>query len=41
MHKGELKPKTLREIIQDLKITVEEFASLLGLVPLRLLLGPR
>ena len=30
MHsKGELKPKTLRGIIQDLKITVEEFRSLL------------
>jgi predicted RNA binding protein YcfA (HicA-like mRNA interferase family) len=29
MHKGELKRKTLRGIIQDLKITVEEFAKLL------------
>ena len=29
MHKGELKRKTLRGIIQDLKITVEEFANLL------------
>ena len=29
MHKGELKRKTLRGIIQDLKISVEEFASLL------------
>ena len=29
MHKGELKRKTLRGIIQDLKITVEGFASLL------------
>jgi predicted RNA binding protein YcfA (HicA-like mRNA interferase family) len=29
MHKGELKRKTLRAIIQDLKISVEEFASLL------------
>ena len=28
MHKGELKRKTLRGIIQDLKITVEEFAKL-------------
>jgi hypothetical protein len=31
MHKGELKRKTLRGIIQDLKIAIEEFASLLGL----------
>jgi predicted RNA binding protein YcfA (HicA-like mRNA interferase family) len=29
MHKGELKRKTLRGIIQDLKISVEEFANLL------------
>ena len=29
MHKGELKRKTLRSIIQDLKITIEEFTSLL------------
>jgi predicted RNA binding protein YcfA (HicA-like mRNA interferase family) len=29
MHKGEPKRKTLRAIIQDLKITVEEFANLL------------
>jgi predicted RNA binding protein YcfA (HicA-like mRNA interferase family) len=29
MHKGELKRKTLRSIIQDLKITVEEFVNLL------------
>ena len=29
MHRGELKRKTLRGIIQDLKITVEEFADLL------------
>ena len=29
MYKGELKRKTLRGIIQDLKISVEEFASLL------------
>jgi predicted RNA binding protein YcfA (HicA-like mRNA interferase family) len=29
MHKGELKRKTLRGIIQDLKITVEEFGNLL------------
>lgn len=29
MHKGELKRKTLRAIIQDLKISVEEFAELL------------
>lgn len=28
MHKGELKRKTLRGIVQDLKITLEEFASL-------------
>ena len=28
MHRGELKRKTLRGIIQDLKITVEEFANL-------------
>jgi predicted RNA binding protein YcfA (HicA-like mRNA interferase family) len=29
MHKGELKRKTLRGIIQDLKVSVEEFANLL------------
>jgi predicted RNA binding protein YcfA (HicA-like mRNA interferase family) len=29
MHRGELKRKTLRGIIQDLKISVEEFAGLL------------
>jgi len=29
MHKGDLKRKTLRGIIQDLKISVEEFAGLL------------
>lgn len=29
MHKGELKRKTLRAIIQDLRISVEEFAKLL------------
>jgi predicted RNA binding protein YcfA (HicA-like mRNA interferase family) len=29
MHRGELKRKTLRAIIQDLKITVEEFTDLL------------
>ena len=29
MHKGELKRKTLRGIIHDLKTTVEEFANLL------------
>jgi predicted RNA binding protein YcfA (HicA-like mRNA interferase family) len=29
MHKGELKRKTLRSIIQDLKITIEEFTNLL------------
>lgn len=28
MHKGELKRKTLRGIVQDLKITLEEFTSL-------------
>ncbi len=28
MHKGELKRKTLRAIIQDLKISVEEFGSM-------------
>lgn len=28
MHRGELKRKTLRGIIQDLKISVEEFISL-------------
>jgi predicted RNA binding protein YcfA (HicA-like mRNA interferase family) len=27
MHKGELKRKTLRAIIQDLKISVEEFGG--------------
>jgi len=29
MHRGELKRKILRAIIQDLKISVEEFASML------------
>jgi predicted RNA binding protein YcfA (HicA-like mRNA interferase family) len=29
MHKGELKRKTLRAIIEDLKITVEDFTNLL------------
>ncbi|HEY6269189.1 MAG TPA: type II toxin-antitoxin system HicA family toxin [Candidatus Acidoferrum sp.] len=29
MHKGELKRKTLRAIIQDLRISVEEFGNLL------------
>jgi len=29
MHKGELKRKTLRAIIQDLKITVDQFVELL------------
>jgi predicted RNA binding protein YcfA (HicA-like mRNA interferase family) len=29
IHKGELKRKTLRGIIQDLKVSVEEFANLL------------
>ena len=29
MHKGELKRKTLRGIIQDVRISVEEFANLL------------
>ncbi len=29
MHKGDLKRKALRAIIQDLKISVEEFANLL------------
>jgi predicted RNA binding protein YcfA (HicA-like mRNA interferase family) len=29
MHAGELKRKTLRAIIQDLKITVEQFRELL------------
>jgi hypothetical protein len=29
MHGGDLKPKTLRAIIQDLKISVEEFRTLL------------
>ena len=29
MHKGEIKRKTLRGIIQDLKISVDEFARLL------------
>ena len=28
MHRGELKRKTLRGLIQDLKISVEEFANL-------------
>lgn len=29
MHSGDLKPKTLRAIIQDLKISVDEFHRLL------------
>lgn len=29
IHKGELKRKTLRAIIRDLKITIEEFVSML------------
>jgi predicted RNA binding protein YcfA (HicA-like mRNA interferase family) len=29
MHKGELKRKTLRAIIQDLKVSVEEFGNML------------
>jgi len=29
MHKGELKRKTLRAIIQDLKISIEEFGGML------------
>jgi predicted RNA binding protein YcfA (HicA-like mRNA interferase family) len=29
MHKGELKRKTLRAIIQDLKISAEEFGEML------------
>ncbi len=29
MHGGDLKPKTLRAIIQDLKISVEEFRKML------------
>jgi len=29
MHRGEIKRKTLRAIIQDLKISVEEFAAML------------
>jgi len=29
MHRGELKRKTLRAIIQDLKISVEEFGNIL------------
>ena len=29
MHGGDLKPKTLRSIIRDLKVTVEEFQELL------------
>jgi predicted RNA binding protein YcfA (HicA-like mRNA interferase family) len=29
IHKGELKRKTLRGIIQDLKVSVEEFVNLL------------
>ena len=29
MHRGELKRKTLRAIIQDLKVSVEEFVNLL------------
>jgi predicted RNA binding protein YcfA (HicA-like mRNA interferase family) len=28
MHRGELKRKTLRGMIQDLRISIEEFASL-------------
>jgi len=28
MHKGDLKRKTVRAIIQDLKISVEQFADL-------------
>jgi len=31
-HKGELKRKTLRAIIQDLKITVDQFAELLEIL---------
>jgi hypothetical protein len=29
MHRGEVKRKTLRAIIQDLKISVDEFGSML------------
>ena len=29
MHGGDLKPKTLRSIIQDLRISVEEFRAML------------
>jgi predicted RNA binding protein YcfA (HicA-like mRNA interferase family) len=29
MHRGDLKKKTLRGIIQDMKISVDEFAELL------------
>jgi len=29
MHRGEIKRKTLRAIIEDLKISVEEFGSML------------
>jgi predicted RNA binding protein YcfA (HicA-like mRNA interferase family) len=29
MHRGEIKRKTLRAIIQDLKISVEEFVAML------------
>lgn len=29
MHKGDIKRKTLRAIIEDLKITVEEFVKLM------------
>jgi predicted RNA binding protein YcfA (HicA-like mRNA interferase family) len=29
MHRGELKRKTMRAIIQDLKISVEEFVAML------------
>ncbi len=32
MHKGELKRKTLRAVIQDLKISVEEFGRMLQLL---------
>jgi predicted RNA binding protein YcfA (HicA-like mRNA interferase family) len=29
MHRGEIKRKTLRAILQDLKISVEEFANMM------------
>ena len=29
MHRGELKRKTLRAIVQDLKVSIEEFGKLL------------